>query len=459
MDELSKLSRGLGSAGGADVGATMGDSPARSSESAASTGWSASCATAASTARSTRGSRPGRTSRSIRSGSATRSDPRPSSGCRPRRHRRRGAAAAAGGVPAADHQHADAERRRRRPAVSNGAAAVADLGDLGGLLGGLLGGDDGTGGASGTGRPRRPARRARRPPGRGRGSLTRPDGCPCRSADRRRRSSAARRADAPGMDSTTSPPSAWSGSSRRSRWSGCPRSGRTARPHLVPTWFVWDGEAIVIRSKPGRQKVRNLRPRPARDARARRCRGRLRRRPARGDGRGRRRRAERAGACPPAFLAKYRGAHRGARADPRRVRADLLRDHPPRPRRGRSAGTAGRPRGRGSTPCATAARPVGRSLATRSGRAPGSASIGGWTSRPAWCAGASVRAPGADGSGWLSVGRPWLCRRRRVNPPNGARKTGAARLSRRRGRRDDAAAQRERRRPRATSEPGIGWAK
>jgi PPOX class probable F420-dependent enzyme len=29
-------------------------------------------------------------------------------------------------------------------------------------------------------------------------------------------------------------------------------------PHLVPTWFAWDGAAIVIRSKPGARKVRNL---------------------------------------------------------------------------------------------------------------------------------------------------------------------------------------------------------
>ena len=35
-------------------------------------------------------------------------------------------------------------------------------------------------------------------------------------------------------------------------------------PHLVPTWFAWDGETIEIRSKPGAQKVRNLRA----DARA-----------------------------------------------------------------------------------------------------------------------------------------------------------------------------------------------
>ena len=29
-------------------------------------------------------------------------------------------------------------------------------------------------------------------------------------------------------------------------------------PHLVPTWFAWDGETIVIRSKPHAKKVRNL---------------------------------------------------------------------------------------------------------------------------------------------------------------------------------------------------------
>ncbi len=33
-------------------------------------------------------------------------------------------------------------------------------------------------------------------------------------------------------------------------------------PHLVPTWFAWDGEAIVIRSRPGARKVRNLRHDP-----------------------------------------------------------------------------------------------------------------------------------------------------------------------------------------------------
>ena len=33
-------------------------------------------------------------------------------------------------------------------------------------------------------------------------------------------------------------------------------------PHLVPTWFAWDGEAIVIRSKPHARKVRNLQHEP-----------------------------------------------------------------------------------------------------------------------------------------------------------------------------------------------------
>jgi PPOX class probable F420-dependent enzyme len=34
-------------------------------------------------------------------------------------------------------------------------------------------------------------------------------------------------------------------------------------PHLVPIWFSWDGEAVLIFSKPDAQKVRNLRARAA----------------------------------------------------------------------------------------------------------------------------------------------------------------------------------------------------
>ena len=33
-------------------------------------------------------------------------------------------------------------------------------------------------------------------------------------------------------------------------------------PHLVPIWFSWDGREILIASKPGAQKVRNLRANP-----------------------------------------------------------------------------------------------------------------------------------------------------------------------------------------------------
>lgn len=37
---------------------------------------------------------------------------------------------------------------------------------------------------------------------------------------------------------------------------------RDGAPHLVPTWFAWDGTSILIRSKPGARKVRNLRADP-----------------------------------------------------------------------------------------------------------------------------------------------------------------------------------------------------
>lgn len=35
------------------------------------------------------------------------------------------------------------------------------------------------------------------------------------------------------------------------------------RPHLVPVWFLWEGETILLFSKPENQKVRNLRQNPA----------------------------------------------------------------------------------------------------------------------------------------------------------------------------------------------------
>ena len=33
-------------------------------------------------------------------------------------------------------------------------------------------------------------------------------------------------------------------------------------PHLIPIWFSWDGEAILVASKPHAQKIRNLRANP-----------------------------------------------------------------------------------------------------------------------------------------------------------------------------------------------------
>lgn len=30
------------------------------------------------------------------------------------------------------------------------------------------------------------------------------------------------------------------------------------RPHLVPVWYLWDGDTILIFSQPGAQKMRNL---------------------------------------------------------------------------------------------------------------------------------------------------------------------------------------------------------
>jgi PPOX class probable F420-dependent enzyme len=38
--------------------------------------------------------------------------------------------------------------------------------------------------------------------------------------------------------------------------------GPDGAPHLVPTWFAWDGEALTILSKPGARKVRNLEMEP-----------------------------------------------------------------------------------------------------------------------------------------------------------------------------------------------------
>ncbi len=34
------------------------------------------------------------------------------------------------------------------------------------------------------------------------------------------------------------------------------------RPHLVPVWFLWDGETILIFSQPNQQKLHNLQHNP-----------------------------------------------------------------------------------------------------------------------------------------------------------------------------------------------------
>src|SRR5215212_8751772 len=34
-------------------------------------------------------------------------------------------------------------------------------------------------------------------------------------------------------------------------------------PHLVPIWFWWDGQALLVFSKPNAQKIRNLRVNPS----------------------------------------------------------------------------------------------------------------------------------------------------------------------------------------------------
>lgn len=39
--------------------------------------------------------------------------------------------------------------------------------------------------------------------------------------------------------------------------------GPDGRPHSVPVWFWWDGEAILIFSEPATRKIRDLRGNPA----------------------------------------------------------------------------------------------------------------------------------------------------------------------------------------------------
>ena len=82
-------------------------------------------------------------------------------------------------------------------------------------------------------------------------------------------------------------------------------------PHIVPIWFWWDGEAVLVFSKPDAQKVRNMRENPAvMLARRRPGRG-LRRRHARGSRRAARRPDRRGHAAgPPGEVRRPARAHR-----------------------------------------------------------------------------------------------------------------------------------------------------
>ncbi len=112
-------------------------------------------------------------------------------------------------------------------------------------------------------------------------------------------------------------------------------------PHLVPTWFWWDGEALIVFSKPDAVKVRNLRAnprlmvalgRPDDDFSV----GLIEAEAALG-----------AAAVPDAFFAKYAGPARGSRPRSPDLRRDL---HPGDPDRPDAVPRLARPRRAGTTP-------------------------------------------------------------------------------------------------------------
>lgn len=43
-------------------------------------------------------------------------------------------------------------------------------------------------------------------------------------------------------------------------WLGSVKSN--GRPHLVPVWFLWDGQSFLIFSQPNNQKIRNIQHEP-----------------------------------------------------------------------------------------------------------------------------------------------------------------------------------------------------
>ena len=115
------------------------------------------------------------------------------------------------------------------------------------------------------------------------------DGCPCARDDPRRvmLETAPRILRACSSSAASSPPRRPTGQRPRASRAGPGTTPRTSRrssaccrcstaepvvwlstvrpdgpPHLVPTWFWWDGEALLVFSKPDAVKVRNLRANP-----------------------------------------------------------------------------------------------------------------------------------------------------------------------------------------------------
>ena len=119
-------------------------------------------------------------------------------------------------------------------------------------------------------------------------------------------------------------------------------------PHLVPIWFWWDGEAVLVFSKPGAQKVRNLRAHPSvmlalGDAEDDFDVGLLR-------GRAELLESPTSEVLPAAHLDKYADEARVDRPRRRGVRGDLLAGHPDRARGTSCRGTAGRRHGASGSP-------------------------------------------------------------------------------------------------------------
>ena len=101
-------------------------------------------------------------------------------------------------------------------------------------------------------------------------------------------------------------------------------------PHLVPIWFWWDGEAVLVFSKPGAQKVRNLRAHPSvmlalGDAEDDFDVGMLR-------GRAELLESPTSDVLPAAHLDKYAAKLGVDRPERRGIRGDLLAGHPDRAR-------------------------------------------------------------------------------------------------------------------------------